>query len=320
LRLFALISWFDETPKFLSACVSSLALAGVDHVIAVDGAYFLLEDAKPRSGREQWDALHYTADALGMGITIHGPTRAWSGNEVEKRAFMFGLAESVSELHQDWWFVMDADQVVSDVPNDLHERLAQTDHDVGETMFWERMDPHETEAKAEQARVLDWPHSTQYPIRNFFRALPGLSITHNHFTYTLPDGRRLWGNATAGDTLEPAVDLTDLRIEHRTQFRDLARRQQQQAYYDLRQSLGVEAGDCHLCGERAVKMVPFDFDKLNDGKYAAGWVEVCTDCEPELDKRNRARLRYLGYDEETHGPLQLDVVKGRNGRHPKVAA
>jgi hypothetical protein len=314
MKLYGLISWYDEAPSWLSACVASLAKVGCDHIVALDGAYAFYPEGKPRSGPEQAEAIYRTAEGAGMGCTIHAPSEVWLGNEVEKRSKLFEIAEVISEPNVDWWFVMDADQVVIDPdPSTLKPRLEATDLDVAETMFEERMDPYATKLKAETARKTHWNRTTQFTVRNLFRALPQLRLATNHFTYRTADGRRLWGNAVMGEAaLEPALLLHDVRIEHRTWFRDLARHESQYTYYRRREELGIEKGECHFCHLRADKMVPFDFERTeHEGKpaFAAGWVEVCEDCEPELDKRNRARLSYLGYDEEQHGPLQMTAVK-----------
>jgi hypothetical protein len=315
MKLYGLISWYDEAPSWLSACVASLAKVGCDHIVALDGAYAFYPEGKPRSGPEQAEAIYRTAEGAGMGCTIHAPSEVWLGNEVEKRSKLFEIAEVISEPHVDWWFVMDADQVVVDPdPSTLKPRLEATDLDVAETMFEERMDPYATKLKAETARKTHWNRTTQFTVRNLFRALPQLRLDTNHFTYRTADGRRLWGNATMGEAagLEHALILHDVRIEHRTWFRDKARHDSQYTYYRRREELGIEKGECHFCHLRADKMVPFDFERTeHEGKpaFAAGWVEVCEDCEPELDKRNRARLSYLGYDEDQHGPLQMTAVK-----------
>src|SRR3954463_3130400 len=314
MKLYGLISWYDEAPSWLSACVASLAKVGCDHIVALDGAYAFYPEGKPRSGPEQAEAIYRTAEGAGMGCTIHAPSEVWLGNEVEKRSKLFEIAEVISEPLVDWWFVMDADQVVIDPdPSTLKPRLEATDLDVAETMFEERMDPYATKLKAETARKTHWNRTTQFTVRNLFRALPQLRLATNHFTYRTADGRRLWGNAVMGEAaLEPALLLHDVRIEHRTWFRDLARHESQYTYYRRREELGIEKGECHFCHLRADKMVPYDFERTeHEGKpaFAAGWVEVCEDCEPELDKRNRARLSYLGYDEDQNGPLQMTAVK-----------
>jgi hypothetical protein len=178
MKLYGLISWYDESPAWLAACVASLAKVGCDHIVAVDGAYHFYPEGKPRSGPEQAETIYRTAEGAGMGCTIHAPSEVWLGNEVEKRSKMFEIAEVISEPHVDWWFVMDADQVVVDPePWMLKPRLEATDLDVAETLFEERMDPHATALKAEVARHEHWDRTTQFTVRNLFRALPSCVST-----------------------------------------------------------------------------------------------------------------------------------------------
>ena len=73
----------------------------------------------------------------------------------------------------------------------------------------------------------------------FFRAIPGLRAVTNHFTYSTPDGRKLWGDAKK-DRLEPRLDLTAVKVEHRSKLRHTDRRRAAERYYRLRDDLGLE--------------------------------------------------------------------------------
>lgn len=223
MKLIAIISWYDEPAEWLAACVASLCKAGVQHVVAVDGAYAAYPGAilHPRSGAEQYAAIQETCQAMQVGATIYQPLEAWYGNEVEKRSYGFRLAEMVAE-EDDWYWVMDADQVVT-MSDGLVEELEDTTYDVAETWLWERNgigDP------------------TRASLRNLFRAIPGLEVVGNHYTYRTPDGRFLWGDGGPG-RLEPSV-ITRTEIEHRTWLRPKARRQRQETYYRRRDSIGAE--------------------------------------------------------------------------------
>jgi hypothetical protein len=57
LRLHGLLAFYDEPESSLLACVDALADAGVDHLVAVDGAYELFPDAKPASPVNQHAAI-----------------------------------------------------------------------------------------------------------------------------------------------------------------------------------------------------------------------------------------------------------------------
>ena len=50
-KLHGLLSFYDEPETSLLACIDGLANAGVDHLLAVDGAYQLYPDAKAADGQ-----------------------------------------------------------------------------------------------------------------------------------------------------------------------------------------------------------------------------------------------------------------------------
>lgn len=236
MRLIGILNWADESPSWLAACVSSMIVhAQIDHLVAVDGAYALLPGGRPFSGFEQHQVIDEVCRASQCGLTLHAPQDVWFGNEVEKRSFGFQLAEQMTDGEQDWYFLMDADQIVTSALG-LRHVLEDTDLDVGETWFTERYDPHENDTTDRVARSVNWPRESRLPVRCIFRALRRLHVAENHYTYLAGNGRVLW---TGDPQMIPAVD-TRMEIEHRTRLRDLARKEQQQAYYRRRDELGVE--------------------------------------------------------------------------------
>jgi hypothetical protein len=79
-----------------------------------------------------------------------------------------------------------------------------------------------------------------YPTHpKFFRAIPGLRCVNDHFTYTTPDGRRLWGDQSKHQ-MEARADLTCVEVEHHKELRHEDRRKAAKEYYDTRDALGVE--------------------------------------------------------------------------------
>jgi hypothetical protein len=292
-RVIGLLSWYSESAVWLAATVASAAKV-CDHLVAVDGAYFLYPEGRNRSGSEQAAIITDVAAAQGMGVTVHTPQSKWEGNEVEKRSFMFRLAEAVAEP-DDWYLVLDGDEVVLDVPSDLKPRLAATDLDAAEVTFWENQDPHRDPKMADVSRQMLWSGQHRYPIRTLFRAIPGLHVSTNHYTYVTPDGRLLWGNSTDQEQA-PALDCRDLLIEHRTHLRDLARRQAARDYYKLRDSTGIEQGVCEGCHDgQATKFVAVDWE-LEEQGLTARTVPVCEACWPEMNEQSEAALRELGFD------------------------
>lgn len=229
MRIIGLLSWYQEDPAWLAECVASAARL-CDHLIAVDGAYaeFPGSLAKPASGPEQSEIINRTAAGAGIGCTIHAPRQPWWGGEVAKRDFMFRLASTFAGP-DDWYFVIDADEVLTTVPSDTKRRLADSEHNVAELILWER------ESQARVAEIVDTQADYLNPDRRLFRALPDLGVQQAHYVYTATvDGRTavLRGNQSI-QRLEPAEDLSDLRMEHRTHQRTQARKRLKREYYEI---------------------------------------------------------------------------------------
>lgn len=283
MKLVALLAWYDEDPRMLADMVESLVLVDVDHLVALDGAYGLLPGGRPVSPPAQWLAIKEAAARVGIDVTIEAPRRRWLGNEVEKRTHLFELGERICD-RSDWYLVIDADTVVAEVPLDLKAALARTDRDAAYITLEEHAGDAEIHAR-----------DTRQPFRALFRAGLGLAVVGNHFTYVTADGRRLWGNETAGEAIEPALDLTAVTLAHRTAQRDTERHARQYAYYRRRDQLGVELGSCARCTKRAARRVAIGWERHPDG-LAAGWVEVCHDHAAEVQAEGEREIRELGFD------------------------
>lgn len=299
-RIIGLLSWYEEPVEALVASLAGLKLGGVDHVVAVDGAYALFPGGRPSSDPGQHAAITMACRQLGMGLTLHTPQAAFAGNEVEKRTLLFALGWAVAEPG-DWFWVQDADQVTTDAPDDLKSRLAATDRDVAEVNL--------VDVVLAQANRPDWP--AEIPMRSLFRAQP-ITVRTNHSTYVTADGRLLWNTDRHGTEAEPTLDLTDcVRVEHRAQQRPADRLQAKMGYYAQRDEQGVERGFCK-CGQRAVKLVACDWRMTEIGP-ASEWEEACADCVPKLEKRSRYALRMLGVDPDR----DVAMVANHNGRIPQ---
>ncbi len=227
MKVVGLLSWYEESPAWLAECVASASRV-CDHLIAVDGAYAMFPGAlrKPFSGTEQADTIAHTAAGAGMGCTIHTSREPWWGGEVEKRDFMFRLAESFT-TSDDWLLRIDADEVFTYVPEDLKARLAASALNVAEVTLWER------EASSVVAEYVDTSSDYQTPFRCLFRALPGIRIEQAHYIVTAdnPAGGRyvLRGNDTC-HIQDPAEQLLDVRLEHRTRLRPQGRQRLKRIY------------------------------------------------------------------------------------------
>lgn len=234
MKVITCLSWYNESPAMLAACISSVA-PFTSHLVAVDGAYAFYPDAQPCSPADQVTVIRDIAAANGLGVTIHQPKTAWLANEVEKRSFMFRLAEAHAEPNIDWYYIADADEQVTGLHIDPLPVLANSDHDSGEITYWWHR-PHETPAE----RPFATPLKEQQGIVKFFRAVPGLHVDGAHYRYRAGDGRMLW-NPGPGDKPDPPEDLRAIYVQHRNQERDLWRAQEAATYYERRDANRIEA-------------------------------------------------------------------------------
>lgn len=226
MRIIGLLNWYEEDPAWLAECVASAARL-CDHLIAVDGPYAAFPGAlkKPFSGTEQADVILRTAAGAGMGCTIHQSRQPWwgstNGGEVEKRDFMFQLGMTFAQPG-DWFFRIDADEVLTHVPYGVRESLDETPWNAAQITLWER------EASRHIGELVDTQNDYQQPFRCLFRALPGIRIEQTHYTVTAEvDGERKTLN---GLHQLPAEDLSDMRLEHRTRLRTKARMRMKDEY------------------------------------------------------------------------------------------
>jgi len=236
-RVIGILVWHRESPLWLAALIAS-AKDYIDHWICVDGAYALYSTTE-KSLVSEAQTIVETCQAIDAGVTLHRPQGPWVGNEVAKRNYAFRAAELEAEPNVDWYFVLDADILIDRGIPDLRERLADTTCDAAEVMVIERGDPYRNPARLEHESKVAMPADHHYPLRALFRAIPGMRCDRAHYFYAAADGRKLWGYTA--EQLEPALDLHDLRIEHRTHHRPLKRHQDAQAYYRRRDAAGVEA-------------------------------------------------------------------------------
>lgn len=214
MKIVGLLSWYEEPAAWLAECVASAAKI-CDHLIAVDGPYAKFPGALtiPKSGSEQADVITHAAAGAGIGCTVHIPNQPWWGNEVEKRDWMFRMAELVT-TEDDWLFVIDADEVVSTVPPDTRQLLDKSEHDVGEIRIWDNDGGNEMG-------------------RRFLRAIRGLRVEGAHYVWTAPgpDGKKILRGDARAQHLAPVEPLWNFRLEHRQYHRSTGRRALKGEYY-----------------------------------------------------------------------------------------
>lgn len=211
-----LLSWWDEDPSWLTRAVVGIR-SFTDHLIACDGAYETIEGSydHPRSPGPQVDAIVAAAD--GMGLTLFQPTGPWVGDQVAKRTFMFRLADQVCQPG-DWLFVVDADEIVTDVPADLMAQLEQA------------RDEGFLAALVEQS---DLPDRGIQPSRRFYLWDDTLHVDGGHWRFVsmLGGSRVLVRGDEREEEVAPAATLRGFRFEHWSDVRRPARRTTQRNYY-----------------------------------------------------------------------------------------
>lgn len=230
MRIIALLSWYAEPVAWLAELVASMGRAGVDHVVALDGAYWLYPRGQARSEGDQADTIRRTAAGCGMGATVCVPQTPWMGNEVEKRDRLFHLGQAVAEVG-DWLWVCDGDEVIEQAPS-LHGRLRAAgeveDYRVARAVLRVQMDPQGPEEF--------------FPIPKLFRVVDPyepIRVIERHDRYVGPDGAQLWVDDGGGPVV-PWLDLEDVVILHRVHQRPAHRVLQRAAYYAARDEQAAE--------------------------------------------------------------------------------
>lgn len=241
-RIIGLLSWYDESPTFLASCLASIA-PHIDHLIAVDGAYLHFPDGKGRSDRTQPETIEAICEGAGISCTIHRPSEPFVGNEVEKRTLLFKIAQAFSEPYEDWYWVIDADCIVTTCPKNLREILAGIAADdvyAVDVMLWERRDY--IGDVPDVARGLVLPTESEQYLTCIYRVLRDMQVIGTHYVYGgfKPDGSfaYVWGPHFMGT--EPRVQVPQIRVEHRSHYRDLYRKNLSKTYYQVRDELGIE--------------------------------------------------------------------------------
>jgi hypothetical protein len=236
-KIVLLLSWYDESPAWLSTVVTGFGRI-CDEVVAVDGAYQFYPEARPRSHPEQAEAIHSAAEAAGIGCTIHRPREPFEGNEVEKRNLTLRLAGAHDP---DWVLVADGDyHVVSCDPDGVRGALANTDLLVATYELRDGQDWLDVPGMADRAAVTPIDTQWQHPTRDIYRWTDDLSYGPAHWT--------IWGTYDSrlkylkGPRQEPCLDLGDSLVAvHRSRHRPLVRRTAAETYYRRRDEHGIES-------------------------------------------------------------------------------
>jgi hypothetical protein len=86
MRLHALMSFYDEPIETLIASIATLPLAGVDHLVALDGRYGLYPGDTAVSDANQHAAIVMTCRELGIACTLARTDRTvgWGAGETDR--------------------------------------------------------------------------------------------------------------------------------------------------------------------------------------------------------------------------------------------
>lgn len=239
MKIHALMSWYNESPTFIASAVASIA-PHVDHVIAVDGAYALFPDAQPRSDRLEAETIQAICDGAGISCTIHRPATVWYGNEVEKRNQLFKIASAFSEPFVDWYWILDADCIITSTPSNLRARLEAAEEWSVDVALWERRD--HLGDHPDVARAMSLPTHSAIPNTCLFRVLKDMQVIGTHYVYGgfRPDGEWVYAWAPHIMGPQPVLKMPEIRVEHRSIYRDKYRRDLSHTYYQTRDQLGIE--------------------------------------------------------------------------------
>lgn len=263
-----MLNWFDEPVELLTLALDGARRAGCSAVVAVDGRYEHFPSNDDVSAAEQRAVIDAACRHHGMDLTLHvaGP---WESEPV-KRTQLFALALAVSDLG-DWWLVIDADTIVTEVRDEFLFALAAVEEDAALVRV--------IDVEARRAKRPDWP--VELDFRLLYRAQPVIVDGHHYDYIRVSDREPLWrGGAGANDALGvvPAADLAMyMTVEHRPAARDPGRVFAKMQAYTTRDETGAEMGACVRCENDAKHRVYAD-PRMQDGYVIASVIEVCTPC------------------------------------------
>jgi SOS-response transcriptional repressor LexA len=209
----AALAWWNESPKFLTACV--LALGNIaDRLVAVDGAYRRYPDATIKSPVSQVRAIRAAAKAAGIECVIVQPDELWAG-QVAKRTFLLREAANGS----DWVLVVDADHIVH--TDRVAARAAL--EAMSEWVRFVSVDfttPLAPDRTLDESAATNWHKDvagTTLDMAVLFRSVPNFEVRGKHWFY--------WGSRSGPPTEMHYGGKADARlpvsflVEHRTLFR-----------------------------------------------------------------------------------------------------
>jgi hypothetical protein len=225
----AALSWYDEPPDLLEACIRGAAEIA-DRIVAVDGAYRRYPDAKVTSPFRQVKVIRDTAARLGIECDVYVPNRLWAG-QVEKRSFLVQRAAEDSE----WLALIDADHIIHadrEAARAELKRLVVRSHvNIVSVPFYTPLHPKRSVEKSSASHWHAKLADKRFYHCHFLRALPGLRVERFHYWYSgLKNGQRVWlpfggkpskkREAAAYPVMLPRPMRARYEVEHVTLLRD----------------------------------------------------------------------------------------------------
>jgi len=249
-RIVGLLSWFDESPARLAACVTSMARV-CDHIVAVDGRYEQYPDDRVRSGTAEYHAIVDAANAAGVGVTVESAQRPWR-DEMEKRTHLFRVGLVHATPMQDWFFVLDADEVVAEsAPREFITTQLDEARERGaacvRVCLWEKADPAETPEREKASASFPIDYRYEVAQGRFWLALHDMRVVGYHYNYVGENDEGVtieaWGKDGAVENRPDHDDALrfHVTIENRNRMRSQVRDKTRAAYYQARDESQVEA-------------------------------------------------------------------------------
>lgn len=218
--LTAALTWYDEPPDELRACVAAVGTVA-DRIVAVDGAYARYPDGRATSPLGQVRAIREAADAAGLDCLIVQRNRLWAG-QVEKRSFLLAAAAAGS----DWVMVVDSDHIVHGDRASVVTLLLRTSEHAIEVPY---LYPENPDRPLGESAATLWAENLAGQVDkvpHFYRALPGLRVERFHWWVSaLVGGDRHWIVANDTDDTYRRESRAQLppgfpyHVEHRCLFR-----------------------------------------------------------------------------------------------------
>lgn len=226
MKLVALLNWYDESVMTLTDVMDDLQRLGVTAIIAAEGRYENFPDGRRYPQGIAATYLTERAAIDKIDLLLYSPRDPWQGDEVAKRQKMLELALAIT-TEEDWLVIFDADYSIISLPTfDWKALLDDLAGPACDVLFSSAAHPGDNAG---------W-----HPMRMFMRAVRGMRMGPNHYTYLLPDGSfsEILPREGSGAIVAPLMN--SMKVHHWHVCRDETRHAQQTAYYEVRDGQGLE--------------------------------------------------------------------------------